>query len=128
MHCNPQVDTLTLRLRTAEFCNELRSVLDDAVNILKGTINISSDIAVGDVTYLINNPTVNTVEGEDLAGWVVLKNNAQNCGTNSQRNQSILHFQAKSRLSVIFIRLLLLKMKSRIYLWAWASTLQTVLK
>jgi len=85
---NPQVDTLTLRLRTAEFCNELRSVLDDAVNILKGTINISSDIAVGDVTYLINNPTVNTVEGEDLAGWVVLKNNAQNCGTNSNEHYS----------------------------------------
>ena len=82
----PQVDSLTLRLRTIEFCDELRGVLDKAVGILKGTLNMEN-MAVGDVTYLIVNPTIDVTDGV-YEGWTAVKNNAQNCGTNQGEHYS----------------------------------------
>ena len=84
----PQVEILLSSLCGVDYCNELRAVLDEAIGILKGTINISKEIAVGDVTYLIVNPTIDVKEGEELAGWTIAKNNAQNCGTNNNEHYS----------------------------------------
>ena len=82
----PQVDSLTLRLRTVKFCDELRSVLDDAINILKGTINMGFDVNAGDdVTFFIVNPTIEVTDGV-YEGWTTVKNNAVNCGTNSNEH------------------------------------------
>lgn len=84
----PQVDSLLCELHSVEFCNQLRDQLDKAVNILKGTGNFTKEINEGDVTYLIANPTVDVVEGEELAGWTVVNNNAVNCGTNKSEHYS----------------------------------------
>ena len=73
----PQTDSLLLKLRTVEYCNDMRDVLDKAVNILKSTINFTKDIKEGDVTYLIDNPTCD-IEGDDVnnvPGWTWVQGN-----------------------------------------------------
>ena len=77
-----QLAKLNASLVTVEKCDELRADLQKAIDILKGTVNFGKEIEEGDVTYLIVNPTIATVEGEDLAGWTIVKNKATNCGTN----------------------------------------------
>ena len=84
----PQVKVLLSKLCSVETCQEKKAILDEANAILKNTANISKEINVGDVTFLIVNPTVEVVDGEALAGWTVLKNNAQNCGTNNNEHYS----------------------------------------
>ena len=84
----PQLDELLAALVTIERCDELRADLQKGIDILKGTANYGAEILEGDVTYLIVNPTVATVEGEDLAGWTIVKNNAVNCGTNNNEHYS----------------------------------------
>lgn len=73
----PQVDSLLCNLRSVEFCNQLRDMLDEAVNILKGTVNFGKEVNEGDVTYLIVNPQGN-IEGDDVnnvPGWTWVKGN-----------------------------------------------------
>ena len=82
------MERMAASLVTVEHCDDLRANLQKAIDILKGTANYGKEINEGDVTYLIVNPTIATVEGEDLAGWTILKNNAQNCGTNSNEHYS----------------------------------------
>lgn len=82
-----QLETLLATLVTVEECDALRADLQKGLDILKGTANFSKEINEGDVTYLIVNPTIATVDGA-VEGWNILKNNAQNCGTNSNEHYS----------------------------------------
>ena len=85
---NPQVEALTAEFSTVEYCDEQTTILKKATSQFTQSVNINREIEEGDVTYLISNPTIDVVEGEDLEGWVVLKNNAQNCGTNKGEHYS----------------------------------------
>ncbi len=84
----PQVEVLLASLCTVEYTNDATSELQSKLEALKQSNNINREVEEGDVTYLITNPTIETVEGEDLAGWTILKNNAQNCGTNNNEHYS----------------------------------------
>ena len=72
---NPQIAALAEQLHNAKDCDTLLIRLKNAASRLQRTI--LQDLAVGDVTYLIQNPTVDVIDG-----WIVEKNSAQNCGTN----------------------------------------------
>ena len=82
-----QLAKLNASLVTVEKCDELRADLQKAIDVLKGTANYGTEIEEGDVTYLIVNPGIEVVDGA-VAGWTILKNNAQNCGTNSNEHYS----------------------------------------
>ena len=84
----PQTDSLLLKLRDAEYCDDMRDMLDKAVNILKSTINFTKKVNEGDVSYLIINPTIDGKAGEAPQGWTVIKNNAISCGTNNYEHYS----------------------------------------
>ncbi len=83
----PQLETLLAALVTVEKCDALRADLQKAIEVLKGTANYGKEINEGDVTYLIVNPGIEVVDGA-VAGWTILKNNAQNCGTNNNEHYS----------------------------------------
>ena len=72
---NPQIAALAEQLHNEKDCDTLLIRLKNAASRLQRTI--LQDLAVGDVTYLIQNPTVDVIDG-----WIVEKNSAQNCGTN----------------------------------------------
>ena len=82
-----QLAKLNASLVTVEKCDALRADLQKAIDVLKGTANYGTEIEEGDVTYLIVNPGIEVVDGA-VAGWTILKNNAQNCGTNSNEHYS----------------------------------------
>ena len=84
----PQSEILLAGLVTVEKCNDLRADLQKAIDVLKNTANYGKEINEGDVTYLIVNPTIDTVEGEALAGWTIVQNNAVNCGTYQSEHYS----------------------------------------
>ena len=84
----PQVEVLLSTLCEVEYCKKVKVILDEANAILKATANMSKEINEGDVTYLLVNPTVDVVDGEALAGWTILKNNAVNCGTMNNEHYS----------------------------------------
>ena len=83
----PQLETLLAGLVTVEKCDALRADLEKAIDVLKGTANYGKEINEGDVSYLIVNPGIEVVDGA-VAGWTILKNNAQNCGTNNNEHYS----------------------------------------
>ena len=85
---NPQAETLNAALREAEVADALTAELRKALAIYVQSNNIDMEIEEGEVTYLLANPTIETKEGEDLAGWTIVKNNAVNCGTNSNEHYS----------------------------------------
>ena len=72
---NPQIAALAEKLHNATDCDTLLIRLKNAASRLQRTI--LQDLEVGDVTYLIQNPTVDVIDG-----WIVEKNDATNCGTN----------------------------------------------
>ena len=72
---NPQIAALAEKLHYAVDCDTLLIRLKEAASRLQRTI--LKELAEGDVTYLLQNPTVDVIDG-----WNVEKNNAQNCGTN----------------------------------------------
>ena len=72
---NPQIAALAEKLHNATDCDTLLIRLKNAASRLQRTI--LQDLEVGDVTYLIQNPTVDAIDG-----WIVEKNDAVNCGTN----------------------------------------------
>ena len=84
----PQLAELLAALVTIERCDELRADLQKGIDVLKSTANYGKEILEGDVTYLIVNPEIATIEGEDLAGWTIVKNNAVNCGTYNNEHYS----------------------------------------
>ncbi len=79
------IDTLTFKLHASVDVDTLLIRLKNAANRLERTI--LKDASEGDVTSLIENPTIDVVE-DKLAGWVVEKNNATNCGTNKSEHYS----------------------------------------
>lgn len=79
------IDTLTSKLHASVDVDTLLIRLKNAANRLERTI--LKDASEGDVTSLIKNPTIDVVE-DKLAGWVVEKNNASNCGTNKSEHYS----------------------------------------
>ena len=84
----PQLETLLTALCEVEATDALTAELRKKLAIFVQSNNMDLEVEEGDVTYLLANPTVETKEGEDLAGWTILKNNAQNCGTNSNEHYS----------------------------------------
>ena len=83
-----QDKTLRAALCEAEVTDALTAELRKMLAIYVQSNNMDLEVEEGDVTYLLANPTVETKEGEDLAGWTIVKNNAVNCGTNSNEHYS----------------------------------------
>ena len=85
---NAQKGYLLQELRAAETTDAETALLRKLLAVYVQSNNISKEIEAGDVSYLLANPTIETKEGEELAGWTILKNNAENCGTNSNEHYS----------------------------------------
>ena len=83
-----QLEALLVALCETEITDAMTAELRKKLAIFVQSNNMDLEIEEGDVTYLLANPTVETKEGEDLAGWTILKNSAENCGTNSNEHYS----------------------------------------